>query len=284
MSAGLAVIGGDDRMHQGDFGDGVRTFTGDEIAKLVAASRGGSLRGVIVLTKWLHGQLKNGLKNLPPTVTVRYYTGSINRLEKEFDDYVASNFPMTLAPARVLTRGLGEALRVVGSRSDGSEIRDYVPVIESAPAPAEEEATVEQEKPYAFQGTPWTKEEDEALLVAHESSKLWKERVEAFYTLTGSRVRTESALMQRHRVILDRAPKKKPKPKAIPEKVSTRNYTAAAFTPPPASKQSARTVQLRSGGELSLSIGVDLFSLTGAERELVFKLIDLMAEYEQKKG
>ncbi|HLN98649.1 MAG TPA: DUF5343 domain-containing protein [Pyrinomonadaceae bacterium] len=49
--------------------------------------------------------------------------------------------------------------------------------------------------------------------------------------------------------------------------------------PPPASGMS-KTLTLKSGGELTLSLSVNLFELIGGEREFVFGLIDKIQEYE----
>jgi hypothetical protein len=41
-----------------------------------------------------------------------------------------------------------------------------------------------------------------------------------------------------------------------------------------------KTIRLKSGGELNLSLSVDLFALTGADREFVFELVDKIQNYE----
>lgn len=46
-----------------------------------------------------------------------------------------------------------------------------------------------------------------------------------------------------------------------------------------------RTVKLpKSGGSITLSGNINIFTLTGEERELVFHLIDMMSEFEAKNG
>jgi uncharacterized protein DUF5343 len=49
--------------------------------------------------------------------------------------------------------------------------------------------------------------------------------------------------------------------------------------PPPAG--TSKTIQLKSGGELSLSMNVNLFDLVGDERTFVFGLIDQIQAYER---
>lgn len=48
-------------------------------------------------------------------------------------------------------------------------------------------------------------------------------------------------------------------------------------------KANVQTVQLKSGGTLSLSVVVDLISLSQEDREWLFKLIDQFKEYEKAK-
>ncbi len=58
---------------------------------------------------------------------------------------------------------------------------------------------------------------------------------------------------------------------------------AAAATPAPAPENSAalsKTVRLRGGGTLTLSASLDVFSLGGEDRKLVFDIIDRLQEYE----
>ena len=50
-------------------------------------------------------------------------------------------------------------------------------------------------------------------------------------------------------------------------------------TPPPTG--TSRTVKLKSGGTLTLSASLDLFSLIPADRKFVFELIDRLEEYER---
>lgn len=57
-------------------------------------------------------------------------------------------------------------------------------------------------------------------------------------------------------------------------------------TPPivpelPATGGTTKTIQLKSGGQLSLSMNVNLFDLVGDERTFVFSLIDQIQEYER---
>ncbi len=89
----IAIIGGDDRVLQVDWGPDVKAYTGDDSGRLVKAAREGSFRGVIALSKWMHGQLKNGLRSLPPKLKVVYWPNSINSLEGELDSLVERNFP-----------------------------------------------------------------------------------------------------------------------------------------------------------------------------------------------
>jgi hypothetical protein len=53
---------------------------------------------------------------------------------------------------------------------------------------------------------------------------------------------------------------------------------AAAATETPAAL--SKTVRLRSGGTLTVTASLDLFSLGGEDRKLVFDLIDRLQEYE----
>jgi len=57
---------------------------------------------------------------------------------------------------------------------------------------------------------------------------------------------------------------------------------AAASTPPPETSAAplSKTVRLRSGGTLTVAASLDLFSLAGDDRKLVFDLIDRLQEYE----
>ena len=58
-----------------------------------------------------------------------------------------------------------------------------------------------------------------------------------------------------------------------------RAATAAAAPETPAAPLS-KTVRLRSGGTLTVAASLDLFSLAGEDRKLVFDLIDRLQEYE----
>jgi hypothetical protein len=49
-------------------------------------------------------------------------------------------------------------------------------------------------------------------------------------------------------------------------------------------KTNVQTIQLRSGGSISLSVVVDLISLSTEDREWLFKMIDQFKEYTNKKG
>jgi len=51
---------------------------------------------------------------------------------------------------------------------------------------------------------------------------------------------------------------------------------------PPATGGTAKTIQLKSGGQLSLSMNVNLFDLEGEERTFVFGLIDQIQAYEKQ--
>lgn len=44
-----------------------------------------------------------------------------------------------------------------------------------------------------------------------------------------------------------------------------------------------KTIELRSGGTLSLTVSVDLIAMTSADRDFVFKLIDELNGYEQRQ-
>ena len=58
-----------------------------------------------------------------------------------------------------------------------------------------------------------------------------------------------------------------------------RAATAAVVSEAPAAPLS-KTVRLRSGGTLTVAASLDLFSLAGEDRKLVFDLIDRLQEYE----
>lgn len=47
---------------------------------------------------------------------------------------------------------------------------------------------------------------------------------------------------------------------------------------------SFKTIKLKTGGEITITIITDPFKLTGPDREFVFKLIDLLYEYEEKNA
>jgi hypothetical protein len=49
----------------------------------------------------------------------------------------------------------------------------------------------------------------------------------------------------------------------------------------PATGGTSKTIQLKSGGQLSLSLSVNLFDLVGDERTFVFSLIDQIQDYER---
>ncbi len=66
--------------------------------------------------------------------------------------------------------------------------------------------------------------------------------------------------------------------KAARKKTPNRGAGAA---PPPASGGTAKTVRLQSGGTLTLSASLDLFSLNAADRGFVFELIDRMESYQE---
>src|SRR5262249_22988528 len=53
-------------------------------------------------------------------------------------------------------------------------------------------------------------------------------------------------------------------------------------TTAPSTTGTSRTVQLASGGSLTVSATLDMFMLSQADREFVFRLIDQLAEYEKK--
>lgn len=55
-------------------------------------------------------------------------------------------------------------------------------------------------------------------------------------------------------------------------------------TPPPPPRTNTRDLTLRSGGIVTLGLSVDLFSLTGSDREFVFELIDKMSAYENQRA
>jgi hypothetical protein len=52
----------------------------------------------------------------------------------------------------------------------------------------------------------------------------------------------------------------------------------------PAAAAESRTVRLRSGGALSLSLDVKFLELSREDREFVFRLLDEIAAYEQGGG
>ena len=56
--------------------------------------------------------------------------------------------------------------------------------------------------------------------------------------------------------------------------------TAAAAAPETPGAALAKTVRLRNGGTLTVTVSLDLFSLGGEDRKLVFDLIDRLQEYE----
>jgi hypothetical protein len=70
-----------------------------------------------------------------------------------------------------------------------------------------------------------------------------------------------------------RAPQKKTKPPVAPPAIVTNFNNHGA--------QTMKTISLpESGGTITLSGNINLFALAGAERELVFKLIDSMRQFE----
>jgi hypothetical protein len=50
--------------------------------------------------------------------------------------------------------------------------------------------------------------------------------------------------------------------------------------PVPSPERERKTIQLKCGGSLTLSVSVNLFELKGADRKFVFELIDKLDEYE----
>jgi hypothetical protein len=59
-----------------------------------------------------------------------------------------------------------------------------------------------------------------------------------------------------------------------------RAATATAAPPETPAGALSKTVRLRSGGTLTVAASLDLFSLAGEDRKLVFDLIDRLQEYE----
>jgi len=58
----------------------------------------------------------------------------------------------------------------------------------------------------------------------------------------------------------------------------TEKQTASEPNPP---SDMTRTVQLKKGGSLTLSLAINILELTGTDREFVFKIIDQLEEYEK---
>jgi hypothetical protein len=75
------------------------------------------------------------------------------------------------------------------------------------------------------------------------------------------------------------APRRKKASKREAEPRTQDELQSADEQPLPAGR-TYRTIRLRSGGELALSMSVDLFDLTGRDREFVFGLIDSFKKYE----
>jgi hypothetical protein len=61
--------------------------------------------------------------------------------------------------------------------------------------------------------------------------------------------------------------------------------TASEMAPPAVAQPqgTSRTVELRSGGNLTLTLSVKVFDLQRGDREFVFEMIDKLQEYEDKK-
>lgn len=59
-----------------------------------------------------------------------------------------------------------------------------------------------------------------------------------------------------------------------------KRVATTAATPETSGAALSKTVRLRSGGTLTVSASLDLFSLGGEDRKLVFDLIDRLQEYE----
>jgi hypothetical protein len=77
-------------------------------------------------------------------------------------------------------------------------------------------------------------------------------------------------------------------PKGVPgtrrprtQRGSTTETTPLTTIKTPESSGTAKTISLKSGGELSLSMNVNLFDLVGDERTFVFGLIDQIQAYER---
>lgn len=289
--AALAVIGGDDRVHDADFGDDVRVYAGNEHSKLINAAKAGNVNGVVALSKWIYGPLKSALRALPPSVPVVFYSGSIRSLEKEWEGFTMKHFAR--APGPKVSAPLSVAIR------EHVQKKQLPPPPEIVPAPVialrEEPPAPEPEKPaHGFLHTPWSKEETDALMIACEENDTWKDRVETFYMLTGQKLRTGSAIQQRYN---DVRAKQKEAAKHARKNVTITTETiavtpapapsppsAAARAPPRGNTGSARTVKLRTGGEIAIHVSVDLFNLKGEERKLLFTLIDFCDAYENGNG
>ncbi len=71
--------------------------------------------------------------------------------------------------------------------------------------------------------------------------------------------------------------KAKTRTAAFGHKRASTAVAAASETPAAAL---SKTVRLRSGGTLTVAASLDLFSLAGEDRKLVFDLIDRLQEYE----
>ena len=63
----------------------------------------------------------------------------------------------------------------------------------------------------------------------------------------------------------------------------TSNTVALSTEPGTLPRSTSRTVTLKSGGKLSLSLEANLFDLNSSDREFVFGIIDKLQEYEKSK-
>lgn len=69
------------------------------------------------------------------------------------------------------------------------------------------------------------------------------------------------------------------------EEVPEASPTAPSSLPhPPASAQNIRSVELRSGGTVTLSVSVDLFGLSDDDRQFVLNLVDAMRSYDNQRA
>lgn len=68
------------------------------------------------------------------------------------------------------------------------------------------------------------------------------------------------------------------------ERPSTPAVESPSSTPPAPSDGKGKTITLRSGGSITLTVDVDLFALSESDRAFALELIDKLRKYEEPKG